>query len=160
MDKHQRPYKCPENGCEKLNGFINSAGLRRHGREVHNQYGGPQEQLNCPYTDCNRHTGTTFSRKENLNDHLRRVHPQERLNCPYTDCNRHTEKAFSIQENLDDHLQRIHGVETDDDEGLREEMEILKQETQELKKQFKTQNVRSMDMKRRIMQLQKAYGLA
>jgi len=28
----------------------------------------------CPHRDCKRSTGTGFSRKENLNEHLRRVH--------------------------------------------------------------------------------------
>jgi hypothetical protein len=28
----------------------------------------------CPFTDCKRHTGKGFTRKENLNEHLRRVH--------------------------------------------------------------------------------------
>ena len=28
----------------------------------------------CPHSDCKRSTGTGFSRKENLNEHLRRVH--------------------------------------------------------------------------------------
>lgn len=28
----------------------------------------------CPYPDCKRHVGVGFSRKENLAEHLRRVH--------------------------------------------------------------------------------------
>lgn len=28
----------------------------------------------CPYADCKRHVGVGFSRKENLAEHLRRVH--------------------------------------------------------------------------------------
>jgi hypothetical protein len=28
----------------------------------------------CPYKDCKRSTGSGFTRKENLNEHLRRVH--------------------------------------------------------------------------------------
>lgn len=28
----------------------------------------------CPYTDCNRSTGTGFTRQENLKEHLRRRH--------------------------------------------------------------------------------------
>jgi hypothetical protein len=30
--------------------------------------------LNCPYPYCKRNTGTPFTRKENLNEHIRRVH--------------------------------------------------------------------------------------
>jgi hypothetical protein len=40
MDKHDRPYKCPADGCEKLPGFTYSGGLLRHQREVHNLHGG------------------------------------------------------------------------------------------------------------------------
>lgn len=74
MDKHDRPYKCPAEGCEKLPGFTYSGGLLRHEREVHNKHGGPRKQLNCPHQNCKRHTGKGFSRQENLNEHLRRVH--------------------------------------------------------------------------------------
>lgn len=39
MDKHDRPYKCPAEGCEKLPGFTYSGGLLRHEREVHGKHG-------------------------------------------------------------------------------------------------------------------------
>ncbi|KAI0008108.1 hypothetical protein F4779DRAFT_588992 [Xylariaceae sp. FL0662B] len=74
MDKHDRPYKCDLRGCEKLPGFTYSGGLLRHEREVHGKHGGPRNPLNCPHVNCKRHTGKGFSRLENLNEHLRRVH--------------------------------------------------------------------------------------
>lgn len=74
MDKHDRPYKCPADGCEKLPGFTYSGGLLRHEREVHGKHGGPKNPLNCPHVNCKRHSGKGFSRLENLNEHLRRVH--------------------------------------------------------------------------------------
>lgn len=74
MDKHDRPYKCAEPGCEKLKGFTYSGGLIRHEREVHRKHGGPKRPLMCPHSDCKRSTGNGFSRKENLKEHLRRVH--------------------------------------------------------------------------------------
>lgn len=74
MDKHDRPYRCQHAGCAKLQGFTYSGGLLRHEREVHGKHGGPKSQLMCPFTDCKRHTGKGFTRKENLNEHLRRVH--------------------------------------------------------------------------------------
>lgn len=75
MDKHDRPYRCPHPSCAKLQGFTYSGGLLRHEREVHGKHGGPKAQLMCPYPDCKRHSGKGFTRKENLNEHLRRVHP-------------------------------------------------------------------------------------
>ncbi|KAI1847001.1 hypothetical protein JX266_006876 [Neoarthrinium moseri] len=74
MDKHDRPYRCGADGCEKLPGFTYSGGLLRHEREVHGKHGGPKNPLNCPHVSCKRHSGKGFSRLENLNEHLRRVH--------------------------------------------------------------------------------------
>jgi len=74
MDKHDRPYRCPHSQCAKLQGFTYSGGLLRHEREVHGKHGGPKAQLMCPHEDCKRHAGKGFTRKENLNEHIRRVH--------------------------------------------------------------------------------------
>lgn len=77
MDKHDRPYRCPHESCAKLQGFTYSGGLLRHEREVHGKHGGPKSQMMCPYPECKRHLGKGFTRKENLNEHLRRVHPKD-----------------------------------------------------------------------------------
>ncbi|KAL1598415.1 hypothetical protein SLS59_006699 [Nothophoma quercina] len=74
MDKHDRPYKCLVKGCEKLQGFTYSGGLLRHEREVHKMHGGTKKSLFCPFTDCKRSSGAGFTRKENLAEHIRRVH--------------------------------------------------------------------------------------
>ena len=74
MDKHDRPYRCGHASCAKLQGFTYSGGLLRHEREVHGKHGGPKAQLMCPHEDCKRHAGKGFTRKENLNEHIRRVH--------------------------------------------------------------------------------------
>lgn len=74
MDKHERPHKCTVAGCENLSGFTYAGGLLRHEREVHHMHGGPKASRVCPYVDCKRSTGVGFTRKENLQEHLRRVH--------------------------------------------------------------------------------------
>ncbi|KAF2825808.1 hypothetical protein CC86DRAFT_382799 [Ophiobolus disseminans] len=74
MDKHDRPYKCNVKGCEKLQGFTYSGGLLRHEREVHKLHGGTKKSLYCPFHDCKRSSGAGFTRKENLAEHVRRVH--------------------------------------------------------------------------------------
>lgn len=74
MDKHDRPYKCAVKGCEKLQGFTYSGGLLRHEREVHKMHGGTKKSLFCPFPDCKRSSGSGFTRKENLAEHIRRVH--------------------------------------------------------------------------------------
>ena len=78
MDKHSRPYVCEEPECDNIRGFTYSGGLLRHQREVHRQHGGPKATCMCPYKDCKRSTGVGFSRKENLNEHLRRCHQPRR----------------------------------------------------------------------------------
>ena len=83
MDKHNRPYVCEEPECDNIRGFTYSGGLLRHQREVHRQHGGPKASCMCPYKDCKRSTGAGFSRKENLNEHLRRCHqPQKEPQVP------------------------------------------------------------------------------
>ncbi|GES59217.1 C2H2 transcription factor [Aspergillus terreus] len=74
MDKHDRPYKCLEPGCDKIQGFTYSGGLLRHQREVHKKNVNAKKPLMCPYADCNRSTGNGFTRQENLKEHLRRRH--------------------------------------------------------------------------------------
>lgn len=74
MDKHDRPYKCMEPGCDKVQGFTYSGGLLRHQREVHKKNANAKKPLMCPYADCNRSTGNGFTRQENLKEHLRRRH--------------------------------------------------------------------------------------
>ncbi|KAF2858397.1 hypothetical protein K470DRAFT_259812 [Piedraia hortae CBS 480.64] len=76
MDRHDRPYRCSNPACSKLQGFTYSGGLLRHEREVHGKHGGPKAHLQCPFADCARHRGKGFTRKENLSEHLRRVHKE------------------------------------------------------------------------------------
>ena len=77
MDRHERPYVCNHPRCENIRGFTYSAGLHRHQKEVHGQHGGPRGSCYCPYKDCKRSTGVGFSRKENLAEHIRRVHRKD-----------------------------------------------------------------------------------
>ena len=75
MDKHERPYKCSEPTCEQNPGFTYSGGLLRHMREVHKKGVGPTRRpLFCPHANCIRSTGEGFTRRENLEEHLRRRH--------------------------------------------------------------------------------------
>ena len=75
MDKHIRPYVCEEPECRsKRLGFTYSGGLTRHQKEVHGSLGGAKGKCWCPHVGCKRNAGAGFSRKENLTEHLRRVH--------------------------------------------------------------------------------------
>ena len=75
MDKHLRPYVCEEPECRsKRLGFTYSGGLTRHQKEVHGRLGGARGKCWCPHFGCKRNSGAGFSRRENLTEHLRRVH--------------------------------------------------------------------------------------
>ncbi|PSS20368.1 hypothetical protein M430DRAFT_99899 [Amorphotheca resinae ATCC 22711] len=145
MDKHDRPYKCPAEGCEKLPGFTYSGGLLRHEREVHNKHGGPRKQLNCPHPNCKRHTGKGFSRQENLNEHLRRVHTDTSL--------QDGELTEDDEDNKTGQKRKRSGMARGSSDDLREEMKRLKAENEELRRQSEAQNAQTNEMMRQIQQV-------
>lgn len=76
-NKHNRAYKCSDAACGDIPGFTYSGGLLRHMREVHNRgVGSARNPFYCPYPECIRSTGEGFTRRENLQEHLRRKHPK------------------------------------------------------------------------------------
>ncbi|KAI1612655.1 putative C2H2 transcription factor [Exophiala viscosa] len=79
MDRHERPYKCQEVGCELNPGFTYSGGLLRHQREVHKMHLSTKQPLYCPFPNCNRSSGIGFTRRENLEEHKRRRHVDEQI---------------------------------------------------------------------------------
>ncbi len=153
MDKHDRPYKCAAEGCEKLPGFTYSGGLLRHEREVHGKHGGPKNSFNCPHVNCKRHTGKGFSRLENLNEHLRRVHTQ---NGVPNGAEVETDDAAS-----DVATGQKRKREADDEGDLQEELKKLrhendrmKHENQELQKQLDALNKQTASNLQRISHLE------
>ncbi|KAI0108211.1 hypothetical protein F4814DRAFT_48985 [Daldinia grandis] len=154
MDKHDRPYKCMSSGCEKLAGFTYSGGLLRHEREVHNKHGGPKNPLNCPHGNCKRHEGKGFSRMENLNEHLRRVHtPSDASNGPTV-----VELPEDELEEDPAPLQQVVALEKIGEKrkpetDLREEVKRLHQENQQLKNEVRAQSLHSMAMMQTIEEI-------
>lgn len=166
MDKHDRPYRCGHPSCAKLQGFTYSGGLLRHEREVHGKHGGPKEALMCPHSDCKRHGGKGFTRKENLNEHLRRVHNTKEQPSP----------AFTLTRDMriipvadeytaapavdgiypDDAIEpslKRRRYEYPDPNGQRsasEEMEDLKQELRRLQDENSQKDTRLMEMELRL----------
>ncbi|KAL7926049.1 putative fungal-specific transcription factor [Trichoderma austrokoningii] len=157
MDKHERPYRCPAEGCENLPGFTYSGGLLRHEREVHGKHGGPKNTVNCPHPNCKRHTGKGFSRQENLNEHLRRVHtnmdtsasPAEAVASP--DDNE-SEKSGSKRKRR----QSSQGGGGDELSDLREELKRMREENERLKSEVDHQQENSLSMMAQIAELQDA----
>ena len=147
MDKHERPYVCDEPECENIRGFTYSGGLLRHQREVHRQHGGPKASCMCPYPDCKRHVGVGFSRKENLAEHLRRVHRDVDAD------QRHKEGSESPQTTtgaLGAGKRRRRVVPDDDDDGDEEDLE---QEVKKLKKQLQEKDERLEKLERQVQLL-------
>ncbi|KAK4211654.1 cell wall transcription factor ACE2 [Rhypophila decipiens] len=152
MDKHDRPYKCAAEGCEKLPGFTYSGGLLRHEREVHGKHGGPKNSFNCPHPNCKRHTGKGFSRLENLNEHLRRVHTQNGVPTNGTVAEVETDDAASDTAVAGQKRKR----DSDESSGiaeLREELKRVRQENEELRRQVNAQNQQTVMMMQRITEL-------
>jgi hypothetical protein len=150
MDKHDRPYKCPADGCEKLPGFTYSGGLLRHEREVHNKHGGPRKLLNCPHPNCKRHTGKGFSRQENLNEHLRRVHTADGAQ------NGDETEEDGVEGGAGQKRKRMPALGMDQD--LREEMKRLRSENEELREELRrqrdAQDAQAAEMQRTLHQMQ------
>lgn len=74
MDRHDRPYRCQQVGCDAPP-FGDIGGLFRHRREVHKMRDGdrPLSEHFCPISTCERHT-RGFPRRWNLLEHQRRIH--------------------------------------------------------------------------------------
>ncbi|KAI0881810.1 uncharacterized protein GGS22DRAFT_171972 [Annulohypoxylon maeteangense] len=162
MDKHDRPYKCLSVECEKLAGFTYSGGLLRHEREVHGKHGGPRNPLNCPHGNCKRHEGKGFSRMENLNEHLRRVHTPN-------DTNQSAPSALSPEDETEEIPPAVAAVsalqpiavaspeKTGDkrkpETDLREEVKRLQVENVSLRDELNAQHRQSMAMMQQIAEM-------
>ncbi|UKZ65817.1 uncharacterized protein TrAtP1_007007 [Trichoderma atroviride] len=155
MDKHERPYRCPAEGCENLPGFTYSGGLLRHEREVHGKHGGPKNTVNCPHPNCKRHTGKGFSRQENLNEHLRRVHTNMDTSASPI------EAAASPDDNESEksgtkRKRRLSSQGGDELSDLREEIKRVREENERLKSEVDQQQEHSLSMMAQIAELQDA----
>ncbi|KAJ9156349.1 Cell wall transcription factor ACE2 [Pleurostoma richardsiae] len=154
MDKHDRPYKCTAEGCEKLPGFTYSGGLLRHEREVHGKHGGPKNPLHCPHPNCKRHSGKGFSRQENLNEHLRRVHTGSGV----PSAGEETDDAISEIAPVTVAVTSLKRPAPDDEPDQREEIKRLRRENEELRRQVENQTRQTVVMMNQIAQLQEALG--
>lgn len=155
MDKHERPYRCPAEGCENLPGFTYSGGLLRHEREVHGKHGGPKNTVNCPHPNCKRHTGKGFSRQENLNEHLRRVHTNPDGTTPPGDSIASPDDNDSERSGMK-RKRRNSGHGADELTELREEIKRVREENDKLKNDMEQQTQHSLAMMAQIAELQEA----
>ncbi|TQS31462.1 hypothetical protein Golomagni_08257, partial [Golovinomyces magnicellulatus] len=155
MDKHERPYRCPADGCENLPGFTYSGGLLRHEREVHGKHGGPKNTVNCPHPNCKRHTGKGFSRQENLNEHLRRVHTNPEGLTPPAESTGSADDDESEKSGVK-RKRRLSDQGGDELSELREEIKRVRDENMKLKSEMEQQGQHSLAMMAQIAELQDA----
>ncbi|KAH0545113.1 hypothetical protein FGG08_000725 [Glutinoglossum americanum] len=157
MDKHDRPYSCSEPGCEKLQGFTYPGGLLRHEREVHKKHGGPKEALYCPHSSCKRSSGQGFTRRENFNEHLRRVHKEgdekrdESLEGG-DNSEAHAEAGRKRKRRSVASLRSDSAPATDETESLREEVKKLRRDNEDMRRE-------NEDMRNRFQRLEEAFRL-
>ncbi|CAH0018023.1 unnamed protein product [Clonostachys rhizophaga] len=160
MDKHERPYRCLVEGCENLPGFTYSGGLLRHEREVHGKHGGPKNTVNCPHPNCKRHTGKGFSRQENLNEHLRRVHtsPDNEASPPVDAVQSPEENESESKPGIKRKRRSSGGINSHGDElmELRQEVKRVREENEKLKAEMDQQSQHSLAMMTQIAELQDA----
>jgi hypothetical protein len=136
MDKHDRPYKCLEPGCDKIQGFTYSGGLLRHQREVHKKNTAAKKPLMCPHQDCNRSSGHGFSRLENLKEHLRRRHTSIDGQAPdelaeQVKLEADGEAPSRKRKRYSDRTDTTGYEDSEDSEDLREQIKRLKKEGEE-----------------------------
>ena len=155
MDKHERPYVCEEPECEHR-GFTYSGGLTRHQREVHRQHGGPKASCVCPYPDCKRHVGVGFSRKENLAEHLRRVHRVADADQTQKEASAGTQNTTSSVASGKGTKKRRRAVRDDDDGGDDDE-EDLEQEVKKLKRELYEKDERLEKLEKQVQVLMRGH---
>ncbi|KAF1921559.1 hypothetical protein BDU57DRAFT_510429 [Ampelomyces quisqualis] len=171
MDKHDRPYKCNVKGCEKLQGFTYSGGLLRHEREVHRMHGGTKKSLFCPFNDCKRSSGAGFTRKENLAEHIRRVHRRTSMSAdmhglivrretlegsPLVDSCRTSESPYphTVDYRNDDDLASLKRKRGSDTKFSERDNEYLRAEVKRLRQENEEKNSRLHQLEQAVMALQ------
>lgn len=118
---------------------------------MHGKHGGPRRQLNCPHVNCKRHNGKGFSRQENLNEHLRRVHT-DNIAPPDIEITEEEDKTETGQKRKRAPAPRA----TDGD--IREEVKRLKAENDELRRntEFMAAQIRELQHNQGIADLQRS----
>ena len=95
-EKPNRPrsYICPILGCENRPGFTSKGDMDRHRREVHEN--GGSKTFPCVHRECSRGVHKPFKRKENLKEHVRRVHQDGQVAIENSNT-RHTPAMLIVQ---------------------------------------------------------------
>ena len=80
-----KPYHCKKKECSEL-AFSSNAVLERHELESHGTHGHGDKPYRCKVRDCRRsQLDQGFTRRQNLRDHMKRVHGMESSDSDFED---------------------------------------------------------------------------
>ncbi|KAK4144188.1 uncharacterized protein C8A04DRAFT_28090 [Dichotomopilus funicola] len=71
--RHNKPFKCPVQGCAKADGFGTKNDLDRHKKSVHKMVTGDEHVYRCNLGACSDR-GKDWPRADNFRQHLKRKH--------------------------------------------------------------------------------------
>jgi hypothetical protein len=74
-------------------------------------HGGTKEPLYCPFPNCKRNQGTGFTRKENRDEHIRRVHRRATDGIDILGQKRDSDSMEATDPHLGESLLTTHGAE-------------------------------------------------
>lgn len=111
----------------------------------------------CPHSDCKRHAGKGFTRKENLNEHLRRVHFSRNPNSQDAGTGADDEDA-AVDSATQDAIAALTAsnstkrkrVSNDDMEGVPSEADLLRQEVAMLRAEIDSKDAVIQDLTRQL----------
>ena len=79
MLKHEKPFKCTQQGCSRTQGFITVNDLNRHLKSVHKvKVNCRTRTFKCASTKC-RNPDKEWPRLDNFKQHIIRMHPDENV---------------------------------------------------------------------------------
>lgn len=85
----------------------------------------------CPYPDCKRHVGVGFSRKENLAEHLRRVHRDAGADQTQKEGSENAQNTSERSGTVKKRRRAVLDDDASDEEDLEKEVKKLKKQLQE-----------------------------
>jgi len=125
----------------------------------------------CPYPDCKRYNGKGFTRRENLNEHIRRLHQdKDPSQLQQTRSKRDAAEAFSgaeegetpvsedllRDEQVSPELKRRRYVQGHDEAGAGEEVNFLRSEIGRLHSVIEDRDSQLANMQKDMLGLQEA----
>ena len=110
----------------------------------------------CPYPDCKRHVGVGFSRKENLAEHLRRVHRVVDADQMQKEASQGAQNTTSSGA-LGTGTKKRRRAVPEDDGGDDDDEEDLEQEVKKLKRELHEKDERLEKLEKQVQVLMRGH---